>query len=344
MKPVSPQSRLLAFTDHGLYCPPGNFYIDPWRPVDQALITHAHADHARAGHGAYLAHPASASVLRARIGAEISLQTLPCGQSITLQDARVTFFPAGHIPGSVQIRIEHRGETAVAAGDYKTTPDGLSEAWEPVRCHLFVTESTFGLPIYHWRPEAEVFAEIHEWWRQNREAGKTSVLLAYSLGKAQRVLRGLDRGIGPVWVHESIQRMNDCLRADGTDAPDFPVFRKANRGNESGQMIVTPPAAADALTRRSTVSLAQVSGWMTVRGNRRRLALDRGFVLSDHADWDGLNHAVAATGAERVWVTHGQTEAFSRWLREEKGLDAVPVATRFQGEGDGDNGESEAGP
>jgi len=342
MKPVSPSSRLLTFTERGLFCPPGNFYIDPWRPVDSAVITHAHADHARAGHGAYLAHPAAASVMRARLGQGISLQTLPCGRPLTLNGARVTFFPAGHIPGSVQVRVEHRGETAVAAGDYKTAPDGLSEPWEPVRCDLFITESTFGLPIYRWRPAAEVFAEIHDWWRQNRATGKTSVLLAYSLGKAQRVLRGLDPTAGPVFVHESVKRMNDCLRADGTDVPDFPAFqRKRARESGGGELIVLPPAAAETVGRRADLAIAQVSGWMTVRGNRRCLVLDRGFVLSDHADWEGLNQAVAATGAERVWVTHGQTEVFSLWLRE-KGLDAIPVATRFQGETAEDSGETEA--
>jgi len=325
--------ELLEFTDRGIYCPEGGFYIDPWKPVDRAVITHAHADHARPGHRHYLAHPLTAPILRLRLGADLTIQSLAYGQPLRLGPVTVSLHPAGHVPGSAQVRVERAGEVWVASGDYKTRGDGLSTAWEPVPCHAFITESTFGLPIYRWPDPAQVADDIHSWWQRNRESGKTSVLTAYSLGKAQRLLHLIGREAGDIYVHSAIRQINDAYRGAGLNLGDFPTWKDASENQLRKALLVMPPAAAQ--ERRSklvaSASTAHASGWMTVRGHRRRAALDRGFVLSDHADWDELNEAVQATGAERIFVTHGQIETFVRWLREKK-YDAQPVKTRFTGD------------
>lgn len=328
---------LVCQRPEGLYCPAGDFYIDPWRPVGRAVITHAHGDHARPGHADYLAADDAREVLRTRLG-EIRLQTVRYGASIDVNGVRVALHPAGHVLGSAQVRIEYRGAVWVVSGDYKTGPDATCVPFEPVHCDVFITESTFGLPIYRWAPQEEVFADINAWWSANAAVGKTSVLFCYAFGKAQRVLAGVDPSIGPIVVHGAVEPLNRAYRASGVALPATRLVSETPRADLPRALVLAPPSAAGSpwLRRFGAYSDAFASGWMQVRGARRRRALDRGFVLSDHADWPGLQAAIAATGASRVIVTHGQVATMVRWLRE-RGLDAEAFATEFGDElADGD--------
>ena len=332
---------VLTFTDKGIYCPAGDFFIDPWRPVDRALITHGHADHARPGMARYLATEAAAPVMRHRLG-DIALQTTHFGNDTRIGDATVSFHPAGHVPGSAQIRVEVAGEVWVVSGDYKVVPDGVSEPFEPVPCHAFITECTFGLPVFNWDAPEDVAADVNAWWTANRAAGRFSICGAYALGKAQRILAHLDTGIGPILTHGAIENTNAVLRAQGITLPETArvtpdLDAKAYKG---AFVLATPSALGTTWMRRfQPASTAFASGWMALRGVRRRRSADRGFVMSDHADWAGLNAAIRATGAERVFVTHGYTSVFRRWL-EEQGYDAGIVETDYGGE-DAEEGEAE---
>lgn len=341
---MSSLPSFIELTASGPFCRPGGFHIDPWRAVGRAVVTHAHSDHATRGCGSYLASSSCSPLLRARLGSDISLASLRFGESLTVGDVRVSLHPAGHILGSAQVRIEHRGEVVVFSGDYKLQDDPTAEAFEPVACHTFVSESTFGLPIFRWQPPDAVFAGIGAWWRQNQRDGRTSVLFVYSLGKAQRVLAGLDPSIGPIGVHGAVQKMNEAYAAAGQALPCAVHATAAAAPLLRGRgLILTPRTSGDSPWLRTFagedgLSLASVSGWMQVRGARRRQSLDRGFPLSDHADWDGLLHAIATTGAERIGVTHGSTDVLTRWLREQ-GMDAFVVPTRYVGE-TGETGET----
>lgn len=324
---------LLSFTDRGIYCPAGDFYIDPWRPVDRALITHGHADHARSGHRHYLATQAAAPVMRHRLG-DISLETVAFGETRTINGVDVSYHPAGHVPGSAQIRVAHGGEVWVVSGDYKLDDDGVSEPFEPVRCHAFITECTFGLPVFRWTPQDAVAADINAWWAANAAEGRPSVLGAYALGKAQRVLAHLDPSIGPILTHGAVEATNRVLRGQGINLPKtIPVTPELETKAHPGALVLATPAALGTpwMRRFGPAATGFASGWMRVRGIRRRRAADRGFVMSDHADWDGLNAAISETGAEKIFVTHGYTSVFRRWL-EEQGYDARIVETEFEGE------------
>lgn len=310
---------LLEVRPDGLYCPAGDFYVDPWAPVDRAVLTHAHSDHACPGSRDYLTAAPGGALLRERLGPDASIRLAAYGERVTLGDAVVSLHPAGHILGSAQVRIEHRGEVWVVSGDYKLAPDPTCAPFEPLRCHTFVTESTFGLPIFRWAPESDTIAAVEDWWRANQEAGKTSVLFAYALGKAQRVLAALDRSIGPLWMHDSIERYNGAYRDQGVPLPP-------SGPPEGATLILAPPGYEH---RGPRVSTALVSGWMRIRGTRRRRSLDRGFVLSDHADWPELLRAIDATGAATVWVTHGFRAPLVRWLHEH-GRDALAVEAPYQ--------------
>ena len=326
-------SDLLTFTDRGIYCPLGDFYIDPWRPVDRALITHGHADHARPGHGAYLATNAAAPVMRHRLG-DIPLETIAFGENRRIGAVDVSFHPAGHVPGSAQIRIEHKGQVWVASGDYKIENDGFSEPFEPVRCHAFITESTFGLPVFKWTPQSELTLDINAWWARTIAQGRTPLLGAYALGKAQRLLSILDPEIGPILTHGAVENTNEVLRAQGLSLPDtIRVTPDLNIKEHPGALVLaTPSAFGTPWARRfGQVSTAFASGWMRLRGVRRRRAADRGFIMSDHADWPGLNTAIKETGATRIFVTHGYTSVFAKWLTE-SGYDAHIVSTEYEGE------------
>ncbi len=324
---------VLTVTDRGIYCPAGDFFIDPWRPVDRALITHGHSDHARPGHARYLSTPAAAPVIRHRLG-DIRIATQLYGEQSKIGDATVSFHPAGHVPGSAQIRVEVAGEVWVVSGDYKTTPDGLSEPFEPVRAHAFVTECTFGLPVFTWRPQFEVMADVNAWWRANAAEGRASVLGAYALGKAQRLLANVDASIGPILTHGAVEAVNAVLRAQGLALPPtIRVTPDLDAHDYPGALVLATPSALGSpwMRRFGPASTAFASGWMALRGIRRRRAADRGFVLSDHADWPGLNAAIRETGAETILVTHGYTSVFRRWLAEQ-GFDARIVETEFEGE------------
>ncbi|MCB0078241.1 MAG: ligase-associated DNA damage response exonuclease [Anaerolineales bacterium] len=325
-------SLLLELNDHGLYCAAGDFYIDPWQPVHRALVTHAHADHSRPGSAHYLIAEASLPVSRWRLGAEAPIETIPYHKPIEINGVRISYHPAGHIIGSAQIRVEYRGEVWVASGDYKIAPDPTCAPFEPVPCHTFITEATFGLPIYRWPEEAAVFGEVNDWWRQNQADGKASVIFAYALGKAQRVMTGIDPTIGPIFVHGAVNNMNRMVAQAGLSLPHSTYVNEAPAKTDWSQALIIAPTSARGtpwLRRFGAISTAFASGWMLVRGQRRRRSVDRGFVLSDHVDWEGLMLSVAATGAERVLVTHGNVPVVARYLREARGIEAYGLATPY---------------
>jgi len=318
---------MLKFTERGIYCPQADMYIDPWEPVEKAVVTHGHSDHARWGMGRYLCHRLTAPILRLRLGSDIAIQELEYGKVITANGVRISLHPAGHIIGSAQVRLEYRGEVWVVSGDYKLIHDGVSEPYEPVRCHCFVTESTFGLPVYRFPEPALVFPEINRWWAQNASEGFNTVLLAYALGKSQTILRHLEPATGPVFLHGAVANVNSALEGIGYRFVGERITTETDRKALSGALVVAPPSALGSpwLKKLSPYRIALCSGWMQLRGARRRRGVDRGFVLSDHGDWEQLNHAVAATEAETVYVTHGYEMPFARWLREERGLRAHEV-------------------
>ena len=335
---------LLQVTKAGLYCAQGDFYIDPWRPVDFAVITHAHSDHARSGSRSYLTAESGRLVLETRLGPEAKVEGLPYGAQITRNGVKISLHPAGHILGSAQVRVEYRGKIWVASGDYKVEPEKTCDAFEPVKCHTFITESTFGLPIYRWQRQAEIFNEINSWWRQNHANGRTSVVFAYSLGKAQRVLSEIDASIGPIFVHGAVARMLPAYTAAGVSlAVVQAVTTESVRAAAGGGLVIAPSSTDGSpwLHRFGEISRAAVSGWMQIRGARRRAALDRGFVLSDHADWEGLLSSIRATGATRVLVTHGYVAPMVRYLAE-NGWQAEALPTHFAREAAEDEVETAA--
>ena len=327
------QTPVLSFTDRGIYCAQGDFYIDPWRPVDRALITHGHADHARPGHGRYMATHAALPVMRHRLG-DITGQGVHYGEEIALGGAKVSFHPAGHVPGSAQIRVEVAGEIWVASGDYKIEADGLSDPFEPVRCHHFITESTFGLPVFQWSAQPVIAAELNRWWAGCAANGKTAILGAYALGKAQRLLHMLDSAIGPILTHGAVEATNAVLRSQGIALPHtHHVTPELNAKDHPGALVLAPPSALGSAWARQfgPQETAFASGWMRLRGVRRRRAADRGFAISDHADWTGLLTAIKDTTAENIYVTHGYTDTFTRHLCA-SGWNAQVVPTEFEGE------------
>jgi putative mRNA 3-end processing factor len=328
-------SPLIAPDDVGLACAAGPFHIDPWRPATRALITHAHADHARSGSGTYYAAEPSVPLLRRRLGVAESIRGVPYGETFRIGDARVSFHPSGHILGAAQIRVEAGGEVWVVTGDYKRDSDPTCAPFESVHCDVLITEATFALPVYRWPDPATVVGEIFDWWQQNRSSGRTSVLFCYSLGKAQRVLGGLSRHTRePAWAHGAIDSMTEIYRRSGIDM--LPTRRVPDRHVEEqyrGALVLAPPGAGGTpwMRRFREVSTGFCSGWMQVRGNRRRRGYDRGFVLSDHADWSGLLTTIRESGASRVLATHGRSDAIVRYLNEH-GVDAAELATLYAGE------------
>jgi putative mRNA 3-end processing factor len=325
---------LLAVTEAGLYCAAGDFFVDPWRRVERAVITHAHADHARSGCGRYLCAAPGKHVLRTRMGNSATIDTVRYGEPTTINGVTVSLHPAGHVLGSAQVRLEHRGEVWVVTGDYKLNTDPTCQAFEPVPCDVFITESTFGLPVYRWPEPAAVAAEINAWWRANRDAGRTSVILAYALGKAQRIAALVDPEIGPLVAHGAVMKLVEAYRASGVKLPAIDrVPPRARRVGNGRALVIAPPSVLGSpwLKLFGSSAVAVASGWMTVRGVRRRRGVEQGFVVSDHADFPGLLTAIEASGAERVLVTHGFADVLARFLRG-RGLDARPLATRFIGE------------
>ena len=318
---------LIQPTPRGHYCPEGDFYIDPWRPVRRAVITHAHADHARAGSRSYLCAQEGRALLQARLGPEARIEALPYGASVNRHGLTLSLHPAGHIRGSAQVRIERQGHVTVVSGDYKTAPDPTCTPLDPQRCHTFISESTFGLPIFKWPSPEAILAAINAWWRENGKQGLTSILFAYALGKAQRILAGLDHTIGPILAHGAVEKINRIYRQAGVALPETRyVGDVEDRTLLRGALVIAPPSADQPawMRRFPKRSRAVASGWMRIRGHRRRRAVDRGFVISDHSDWDGLVATIEASGAESVGITHGYTVEMVRWLQE-KGLDAETI-------------------
>jgi putative mRNA 3-end processing factor len=333
---------MLIESPDGLFCPAGGFHIDPWRPVARALITHAHGDHARPGNAAYLCASPGAGLLQRRLGADAAIEHLPYGQQTTIGGVRVSFHPAGHVLGSAQIRLDGLEDTRgiwVVAGDYKRAPDPTCEAFEPVRCDTFVTESTFGLPIYRWDPTETVIRELLEWWRANEADRKTSVLFCYTIGKAQRVLAELARHTDkPVLVHGMMLSAIEAYREAGVAMlPVRPATERPRGTSCAGELVLAPLSARGTpwMRRLGDVSDGFASGLMRVRGVRRQRAYDRGFVLSDHADWPALLDTVADTGAARALATHGYAEALARTLAG-RGLESGVIRTAWEGEFTGD--------
>ena len=305
------QTPVLTFTSKGIYCPDGDFFIDPTHAVERALVTHGHSDHAYRGHKSYLCTHAALPVIRHRLG-RITAQGIAYGEALRIGNVTVSFHPAGHVPGSAQIRIERAGEVWVASGDYKVTPDGLSEDFTHVPCHTFITECTFGLPIFRWRPDAEVLADIAAWWAGNAAEGRVSVLAAYSFGKAQRLMAGIPPQ-GPIFTHDAVEQITEILRGQGYALPATHPLGLQKLPRDA--LIIAPPnvLGSELLGTIGPVSVGFASGWMTLAA--RRKGLDAAFTLSDHADWPGLNAAIKATGAQHIFATHGYTGPFRDWLQ-----------------------------
>lgn len=321
---------LIEFTNNGIYCPQANVYIDPWRPVNYAIITHAHSDHARYGSTNYLAHTHSKPILKHRLG-NISIQTLAYNQLITINGVEISLHPAGHIIGSAQVRLAYKNEIWVISGDYKVKQDGYTIPFEPVKCNHFITESTFGLPIYNFPDAGLVNNNMNDWVKQNANEGLNSVLIGYALGKAQRILTGLDTDL-PILLHNTIYQTNEALTFDNSKYLKFTTEYKND--NKKPHIILATGSVLGTswLKRFDEYKIATCSGWMQLRGARRRQNLDTGFVMSDHADWESLNYAVLATCAENVYVTHGYKSIYAKWLREQYKLNAVEIDTLFEGE------------
>ncbi len=323
---------LLAFNEKGIYCAEADVYLDPWRPVEKAIISHGHADHARWGHKKYITHHSNVPIIKHRLG-EIEVAGKEWNETFTINNVKFSLHPAGHIIGSSQIRVEYKGEVWVFTGDYKTEDDGVAVPFEPIKCDTFITECTFGLPAFKWLPQQEVINEINSWWQENKEEGRTSVLFGYSLGKAQRLLKHLDTSIGKIYTHGAIENMTEVLRSQANFPETTRITRETKKEEIKGNIVLAPPSAHGSTWIRKMVPYvtASASGWMTFRGARRRRAIDRGFVLSDHCDWQGLLTSIKETGCEKVICTHGYTDIFSRFLREQ-GYDARTEETQYEGE------------
>ncbi|WP_199119327.1 ligase-associated DNA damage response exonuclease [Pedobacter sp. ASV28] len=326
---------LLSFTNKGIYCKRGNFYIDPWYPVDYAVTTHGHADHVKWGNKNYLCHELTKPILQQRYGLEDQVQTLPYGKEIDINGVKLSLHPAGHVIGSAQIKLAFKDEITVVSGDYKIEFDGISTAFEPIKCHHFISESTFGLPIYKWETQEQIFDQMKNWIANNHHKNKTSILVAYSLGKAQRLIKNL-ADTHPIYVHHSIANLNESFAAAGVILPNtIRITAEIKKDELQKGIVIVPPALAEGRWIKNLINpaIGICSGWMAVRAGRRWRSADAGFALSDHADWPGLLNAIKATEAEKVYVTHGSTAVFSKYLNE-IGIAAEEVKTKYGEEDD----------
>lgn len=333
--------KITKFTNKGIYCIPGKFYLDPWFPVDYAIISHGHADHAKWGMKHYLCHDDSKAILKHRIGADISIESMPYATEKMVNGVKVSFFPAGHIIGSAQIRLEYKGKIVVFSGDYKVKNDNLTVPFEPIKCHEFITESTFGLPIYNWQKEEDLQQQMQNWVKSNQERNRTSVFIGYSLGKAQRIMK-LIEGISDIYVHTAIHNINEAISSSGIDLPKTKRWTaESDKKQIQNNIVIVPPSliGSNMIRRIPNSATAICSGWMQIRGNKRWQSVDAGFPVSDHADWNGLLSAVRATEAEKVYVTHGSQATFSKYLNE-IGIYSEEVKTEY-GTNEDDAKESE---
>ena len=328
---TSDSEPLVVVTANGLYCPPGDFYVDPWQPVQTAVITHGHGDHLRYGSARYILARPGAGIARQRLGGDRELAPVEYGKRIPLGTTTVSLHPAGHILGSAQIRIEHEGRVWVVSGDYKRQPDPTCAPFEPLECDVFISEATFALPVYRWPQTSKVIEEVYRWWRSNRERGIASALFCYALGKAQRVLSELRAFTDePVYVHGAVDSLTGVYRRAGVGMlPTLPVGTQ-KKTDYRGALILAPPSAAGTpwMRRFGEHATGFCSGWMRVRGDRRRRGYDRGFVISDHADWPGLIETCTASGAKRILLTHGYSDALTRYFNE-KGIAASTLRTSY---------------
>ena len=326
---------MIERTESGLYCRAADAWVDPWKPVPRALITHAHADHARPGCGEYWAVHTSEGVLRQRLGQGINLHPVFYGSEFWLGQCKVSFHSAGHVLGSAQIRLESDGHVWVVSGDYKRDHDPSCESFETVPCDVLITEATFGMPIYRWSSGAEVASLIRDWWQGDRS--RPTLLFCYAFGKAQRLLAEL-KAIGveeEVLLHGAVETVTRHYRdAQVPMTPSRPVSDYPRKDPLNGRLILAPPSAhrSSWMRRFKSPQTGFASGWMAVRGARQRRGYERGFVLSDHADWPGLIRTVRESGAKKVYVTHGQSDVLSRYLRECEGIAAEPLETLFDDE------------
>ena len=340
MAVTAAEKPLLQATSRGLECAAGGFIIDPYKPTPVSVITHAHADHARRVADVYYAAKSSVALLKKRLGDDIDIRGIEFGQPFKLGNTLVSLHPAGHVLGSAQVRVEHNGEVWVFTGDFKRDADPSCESFELVPCDTFITEATFALPVFQWQPGPSVAADIWQWWQSMRNANRPAVLFCYALGKAQRVLSELTRYTDlPVHLHGAVNPLTQIYRDAGVNMlPTVPVDLRDKKKSYNGELVIAPPGASGSTWMRRFPNAATgfCSGWMRIRGNRRRRGYDRGFVLSDHADWNGLLQTIEETGAKQVLTTHGQAGALIRLLNE-RGINASELSTQYSGEGDGDS-------
>jgi putative mRNA 3-end processing factor len=344
----TPQTRvadLVIATAEGLYCPAGDFYIDPWRKVPRAVVTHAHADHARPGMGHYWATQAAQGLMQARVGRDAPMTLLAYGERIAMDKATISLHPAGHVLGSAQVRIEVDGQVWVVSGDYKRCPDPSCAPFEPQRCDVFITEATFALPVYKWDTPRDVAEQIFDWWQHCKAQGKAAVLFCYSLGKAQRILAELTAFTQEtVLLHGAMPPLVKVYRQAGVKMLPTEAIGTPPKGTSfAGRLILAPPGAGGTpwMRRFTPYETGFASGWMRLRGTRRRKGYERGFVMSDHTDWPGLIRTIEETGAPRVLATHGNTSALIQYLRE-RGIDAAELQTEYEGEQGGNDAVTEA--
>ncbi len=330
---------LLTVNSNGIYCERADVYLDPWRPVKRALISHGHADHARWGHEQYLCTHSAKPVIEYRLP-DAKVKSISYGEPIHIGGVTFSFHPAGHVLGSAQIRAEYRGEVWVFTGDFKTQKDPIAEDFVPVECQHLIMECTFGLPVFRWPDEAFLRKQINGWWANCQEQGVLPVIGSYSLGKAQRVIQMLDPDRGPILTHGAVENTNEVMRKQGVDLhPTIRVEgRQLDEEYRNGIVICPPSAMRSAWMKKfRPYKTAMASGWMASRGNRRRRNVDRGFIISDHADWQGLLTAVRESGAKEVLTTHGYSHVFARYLREEMGVRSRELQTEYgaeEGEGE----------
>ncbi len=313
---------MIAESAQGLYCAGGAFHLDPAGPVERAVLTHAHGDHARPGSSSYLCTPQTAALIRRRLG-DAPIETLAYGERRRIGEVTVSFHPAGHMLGSAQVRVEGAQGVWVLSGDYKREPDPTCAPFEPLRCDVFITEATYALPLFRWDPPAAVARDILAWWEGN--GGKASLLFCYAFGKAQRLLAELrlltDR---PAFAHGAVEAVSEVYRAAGV--PLLPTKIIGEEKKFAGALVLAPLTARGTpwMKRFRSFESGFASGLLRIRGARRRRGFDRGFVISDHADWPSLLSTIRETGAARVLATHGHREALVRYLRE-SGVDAAPI-------------------
>jgi putative mRNA 3-end processing factor len=335
---------ILVPTPSGVCCKQGGFYIDPTRAVERALITHGHSDHARPGHGSVLATQETLDIMRLRYGDDFagSTQAIRYGETLTLGGVTVTFHPAGHVLGSAQICVECNGFRIVASGDYKDVPDPTCADFELVQCDTFITEATFGLPVFrHGDPNAEIDKLMRS---VSLFPERAHLVGAYSLGKAQRVMAliraaGYDR---PIYLHGTMEKITGYYESRNIPLGELRPVRGAAKAELAGAIALCPPSALKELWSRRFPDpvTAFASGWMRVRARARQHQVELPLVVSDHADWDGLTATIAATGAGEIWVTHGQEDALVHWSTQ-RGLQARPLAIVGYGDEDETDGVSD---